>query len=545
MTDLLSAQAAFLDRRRFLQLSAATAVAGLLPGSALAQETPKFGGTFIVGCGTEPRHLNPDIVASLATKLVANPMFNKLVGMASDLSPVPDLATSWTVSDDGKVYRFELAEGVKWHDGKPFTSKDVKFTFEKVLFVLHASGKAVVPFVDSIDTPSDNVVEFRLNKPIDMFMTIVSQQGYILPEHVYADGDIMQHAANTQPIGTGPFKFDSWSRGQELVLVRNTDYFKKDQPFVDRIVARFIPDPASRVRALEAGEVDYVVYIDLPPSAIAGLQDNPDVTVTSKGHEAWGSIVELIMNNEKKPFDNVKVRQALAHAIDRDFINKAAYFGLGRVAKSSINSDLGWPYTADVKQYDFDADKAAALLDEAGAKADANGKRFSASIVVAQTFSAGVKAAQIIAEQLGKLGIDVSVEAIDLATAAERVYVAREFDMYIQSLITGPDPAFGYQTQYVSSNIRPVPYTNGAGYRNAEVDALFEKAAVSADRAERADVYKQIQVKLAEDVPVVWLYENVPYTAYRSSFGNLHSWAAESIYNFGDVFSKEGTDSRA
>lgn len=545
MDDILIAQAAFLTRRNFMKMGAAAAAASALPASAFAQEAPRFGGTFVVGAGTEPRHLNPNIVASLATKLVANPMLNKLVGMAQDLSPTPDLAKSWTQSEDGKVFRFELEEGAKWHDGKPFTSADVKFTFEKVLFPLHAAGKAVQPFVEAIETPSEHVVEFRLSKPVDMFMTVVSQSGYVLPAHVYAEGDIMDHPANSALIGTGPFRFDSWSRGQELVMVRNEQYHRKDQPYVDRIVARFIPEASSRVRALEVGEVDYVVYIDLPPSSIADLKSNPEVTVTSKGHEAWGSIVELIINNEKQSFGDVRVRQAITHAINRDFINQAAYFGLGRVAKSSISSDLGWPYTADVKQFEYDPAKAAKLLDEAGVTAGAGGKRFSASITVAQTFAAGVKAAQIIAEQLGAVGIDISVEAIDLAAAADKVYVQRNFDFYIQSLITGPDPAFGYQTQFHSSNIRPVPYTNGAGYRNAEVDAWFDEAATSEDRARRAEIYKQIQARLAEDAPVVWLYENVPYTAYRSSFGNLHSWAAESIYNFSDVYWKEGKESRA
>ena len=543
--EILAAQAVFITRRSLLKAAGAALPLMALPGFAIAEEAPRYGGAFVVGAGTEPRNLNLNTVASLATKLAANPVFNKLVGMARDLSPTPDLAKSWSVSADGKVYRFELEQGVTWHDGQPFTAKDVKFTFEKMLFPYHAGGKAIQPFVDEIDASDDHVVEFRLNKPIDMFMTIVSQQGYIMPAHVYGDGDVMEHPANSQPIGTGPFRFASWARGQEIVLERNEQYFRADQPYVDRIVIRFIPEPSARVRALEAGEVDYVVYIDLPPSSIEGLRSNPDITVVSEGHEAWGSIVELIFNNEKKPFDNVKVRQALSHAIDREFINDFAYFGLGRVAKSSINSDLGWPYTPEVKQYEHDVEKAAQLLDEAGVAAGADGKRFSTSIVVTQSFAAGVKAAQIIAEQLGKLGIDVRVEAIDLATAAEKVYVTREYDMYIQSLITGPDPAFGYQTQYTSSNIRPVPYTNGAGYRNAEVDSLFEKAATSDDRAARAELYKQIQVILAEEAPVVWLYENVPYTAYRSSFGNLHSWAAESIYNFGDVFWKEGSDSRA
>lgn len=534
-----------VSRRSVLKFSACALPALALPGFVSAQEAPRYGGAFVVGAGTEPRHLNPNIVSDLATKLVANPILNKLVGMARDLTPIPDLARTWTISEDGKTYTFALEEGVLWHDGKPFTSEDVKFTFEKVLFPFHNAGKTISPHVESIEAPNAATIVFKLKHPNDMFLTIVAQQSYIQPKHVYDGTDVMENPANLKPIGTGPFKFSSWTRGQEVVLQRNETYFRKDRPYVDRIVTRFIPEASARVRALEAGEVDYVVYIDLPSSSVASLRANPEFTVVGEGHEAWGSIVELILNNEKAPFGEVKVRQALAHAIDRQFIVEKAYFGLGRVAKSSVSSDLGWPYDPNVKQYDYDPEKAERLLDEAGVARGANGIRFRTSVVVAITFAAGVKAAQIVAEQLAKVGIAVEVESVDPATSAERVYLTRQYDMYIQSLITGPDPAMGMQAQYISGNIRPVPYTNGAGYRNAEVDALFEKAATNADRRQRAVLYKKIQAILAEQVPVVWLYENVPFSAYRSSFGNLHSWAAESIYNYGDVYWKDGSPTRA
>jgi peptide/nickel transport system substrate-binding protein len=515
-----------------------------MPGMVFAADEPRYGGSFIVGSGSEPRHLNQNITTDSVVKLISNPIFSKLVGLRSDFTPEPDLAKSWTISDDGLTYSFLLHGGVTWHDGKPLTSEDVKFTFEKVLFTYHNIGKSMAGFVESIETPDATTVIFKLKKPNDVFLTFVSGQSYIQPKHIYDGTDIMENPTNLKPVGSGPFKFSEWSRGREIVLVRNENYFRNDRPYVDRIVTRFIPEASARVRALEAGEIDYLAYFDLPPAMVADLQKNPDVTVVSQGHEAWASILELMLNLDRAPYDNVLVRRAITHAIDRQFIVDKAKYGLAKVATGPISSDLAWAYTPETRQYAFNIDEANNLLDEAGFKKDANGVRFKATIVVTKTIEANVKAAQIIAEQLKQVGINVQVRAIDDAASAEAVYTKRDFDMYVQSLTTGPDPAMGMQRQYISSNIRPVPYTNGIGYRNPKVDELFASAAAEPLRAKRAELYKEISKILSEDAALVWLYENNAYSAFNAAFGNLHSWAAESIYSYGDVYWKQGENSR-
>jgi peptide/nickel transport system substrate-binding protein len=536
-----------VSRRAVLQgLAAAAALPYLaMPGFARAADMPLYGGTFVVGSGTEPRHLNQNITTDSATKLISNPIFSKLVGLKSDFTPSADLARSWTVSDDGLIYTFKLEEGVTWHDGKPFSSDDVKFTFEKVLFEYHNIGKSLGAFVASVTTPDANTVVFTLKSPNDVFMTFVAGQSYIQPKHIYDGTDIMNNPANLKPIGTGPFKFSQWARGRELTLLRNDAYFKKNQPYVERIVTRFIPEASARVRALEAGEIDYVAYFDLPPSMVADLQKNADLTVVSKGHEAWGSIVELMMNLDKAPYNDVRVRRAITHAIDRDFIIAKANYGLSKIATGPISSEIAWAYNPDTKQYPFNIAEANRLLDEAGVAKDGNGIRFKAGIVVTRTIEANLKAAQIIAEQLKKVGIAVEVLSMDAATTTEAVYTKREYDMFIQSLTTGPDPAMGMQRQYISSNIRPIPFTNGIGYRNPKVDDLLAKAAGDPERQKRAVLYKEASAVLCEDAALVWLYENAAYSAFNSAFGNLHSWAAESIYSYGDVFWKEGESKRS
>lgn len=536
-----------ISRRVVLQgITAAAALPYIsMPGIARAADGPLYGGTFIVASGGEPRHLNQNITTDSVTKLISNPIFSKLVGLRSDFQPAPDLAKSWTISEDGLTYTFNLEEGVTWHDGKPLTSEDVKFTFEKVLFEFHNIGKSLGQFVETISTPDAKTIVFKLKAPNDVFLTFIAGQSYIQPKHIYDGTDIMTNPANLKPIGSGPFKFSEWARGRELTLLRNDKYFKKDQPFVDRIVTRFIPEAAARVRALEAGEVDYVAYFDLPPSMVASLQKNKKVTVASKGHEAWGSIVELMMNLDRAPYNDVRVRQAVTHAIDRNFIIDKANYGLSKIATGPISSQIAWAYTPDTKQYPYNIAEANRLLDEAGLKKDGSGIRFKAGIVVTRTIEANVKTAQIIAEQLKQVGIAAEVLSMDDATSSETVYKKREFDMFIQSLTTGPDPAMGMQRQYISNNIRPIPFTNGIGYRNPKVDDLLNKAAAEPDREKRAVFYKDVSKVLCDDAALVWLYENGAYSAFNANFGNLHTWAAESIYSYGNVFWKEGKARRA
>lgn len=534
-----------LSRRSLLQGIAVSIPFMAMPGLSFAQSGPRYGGTFIVGCGTEPRHLNQNITTDSATKLISNPIFSKLVGLKSDFSPTPDLAKSWTISDDGKTYTFDLHEGVMWHDGKPLTSEDIRFTFEQILFAHHNIGKTLAPFIEGIETPDEKTITFHLKSPNDVFLTFVAGQSYIQPKHLYDGSDIAENPANLAPVGSGPFKFSEWSKGREVVLVRNENYFLKDKPYVDRIVTRFIPEPSARIRSLEAGEIDYVAYFDLPPAFVVELQKNPAIKVVSEGHEAWGSIVELMMNLDKAPYNDVRVRRAITHAIDRQFIVEKANYGLSKVATGPVSSQIGWAYNADTQQYPYDPELANKLLDEAGVARGSDGNRFSARIVVTRTIEANLKSAQIIAEQLRQVGIDVEVQGLDAATVVEAVYTTREFDMFVQSLTTGPDPAMGMQRQYVSSNIRPVPYTNGIGYRNPQVDEMFAKAAASPSRDERAALYKEISAILCEDAALVWLYENAAYSAFNAAFGNLHEWAAESIYSYGDVFWMEGAESRA
>ena len=225
-----------------------------------APETPVRGGTFVTALSGDPGHLNPAISTMGVTHEASELMFNGLVGMDQNLNPIPELASSWTIEEDGALYRFTLKDGVTWHDGVAFTSRDVKFTFEELLLKFHGRTRASIrPNLAGIDTPDERTVVFRFREP---YAPLLSQldvtEAPILPSHVYAGSDPERNPANLRPIGTGPFKFGSFNQNSDLTLVRNPAYFKPGLPYLDTVKMRIIPDAAARILALQKGEVDWI-----------------------------------------------------------------------------------------------------------------------------------------------------------------------------------------------------------------------------------------------------------------------------------------------
>jgi peptide/nickel transport system substrate-binding protein len=523
--------------RRSLLLALPLSLVGV---AARAQEKPKLGGTLVASIGGEPSTLNPDITTDFYPYVIDGPIFSKIATLGPDSQPVPDLAKSWEISPDGKVYTFHLNTGVKWHDGQHFSSDDVKFTYEKILGVYHGSGQVIFKRVSSIATPDADTVVVTLSEPYAAFFTFIARDGRILPKHIFEKGAILENPANMKPIGTGPFRFVSWNRGSDITLERNPDYFVKGQPYLDKIVFKVIPDASARLVALEAGEIDYIPAYDLENAAVERLQKSKDITVTSKGHESWAAITELMFNTDKAPFGDVRVRRALAQAIDRKFIVDKATFALNKVATGPISSEMAWAYTPDVRIYSFDPKAAEQQLDEAGFKRGPDGVRFHARLIALRGSDIFARTAEIVATQLKAVGVDVQVSILDRATALPQIYTTREFDMFIHSLTTGPDPAIGVERQYASSNIRPSPFTNAVGYRNPQVDKLLADAAVATSRDQRAALYKDFQKIVVGDAPMVWLYEDKTFSAYRNEFGGMHDWGPDSNYDSGRAWWKMG-----
>lgn len=479
--------------------------------------------TLVVAVGGDPGALNPAVTTSGGTHPVTDQIFNGLVGLDQQLNPVPELAERWTIEDDGRTYRFSLRPGVRWHDGTPFTAADVKFTFEEALLKYHARTRAALErLVDRIETPDDLTVVIRLRRPYGpLLQRLDVVEASIIPRHQYAGHDLLSGEPTRRPIGTGPFRFVRYAPGDRIELERNRDYFRDGLPLLDRIVFRVLPNPATSVAALESGDVDFLSNV--PGADIPRLRARADIAVVPSTGASGGSLCQdvLIPNHARPPFNDLRVRRAVAHAIDRRFIVDRVYFGQGQPATGPISHLLAWAYTADVRQYRHDPAAAQALLDDAGLPVRGDGERFHVTFTHSNNHQ---RLAQVLREQLKAIDVRLDLQTLDFNAQVEQVFVKKAFDLGLASYCNGADPDIGVRRVYVSSNIGPYPFSNGAGYRNARVDTLFDEASRITDRQSRRSRYVEIQRLLAEDVPYFWLVDSQSLRAHTTAFTGFRLW---------------------
>ncbi len=484
--------------------------------------------TLVIAQGGDPGALNPAVTTSGNTHPVTDQIFNGLVGLDADLKPVPELAESWQIEDDGRTYRFTLRDDVRWHDGARFTSGDVKFTFENALLKYHSRTRAALEgLLLAVDTPDERTAVFRLKRPYSpLLQRLDVVEASIIPRHQYEGQDLLSGEPTRHPIGTGPFRFVSYAPGNNVVLERNPDYFRKGLPGVDRLVFRIFPNPSMSIAALENGEVDYVGGV--PGADADRLRKNAEIAVVSGTGGSGGSICEdvLIPNLTRKPFSDLRVRRAFAHAIDKRFIVDRVYFGQGTPATGPISHLLSWAYTPETRQYPHDRGTARKLLDEAGLKAGKNGERFAITFTHAQNQQ---RLAQALRQQLGEVGITLNLQTLDFNAAVEQVFVKKTFDLGFASFCNGNDPDIGVRRVYVSSNIGPFPFSNGAGYRNARIDQLFDLASAPAERDARRPHYVEIQQILTDEVPYFWLIDSEGLRAHRTAFTGFRLWTGAFV----------------
>jgi peptide/nickel transport system substrate-binding protein len=492
-----------------------------------APPTPGGGGTLVVAISADPGHLNPAITTSGGTHTASELMYNGLVGLGPNLEPIPELAESWEIEDDGAVYRFRLRKGVTWHDGQPFTSADVKFTFEEVLLKFHSRTRASVgPALEAIETPDASTVVLRFKQPYAPFLQQLDvTEAPIVARHIYEGTDPMENPANFAPVGTGPFEFVSYTPDSEIKLARNEAYWKPGLPKLDVVVMRIVPEAGSQVIALEAGEVNWLWGIPGPDQQ--RLESDPNIEFLRTDRNPGGSncIMTVGFNLDRPILQDVRVRRAIAHAIDRQQYVDRILFGQGRVAEAPISSGIAWAHATGLAMPAFDTAAAAALLDEAGWKAADGGIRTASGVAgVADGtpldidflhFPSFARYGELLRAQLGAVGIDLTLKPLDPPVFADTVFKARDFDTNIISYCNGTDPEIGVRRMYVSSQIGPVPFSNAAAYRNADVDTLFDQAQQTIDRDERAKTYRQIQEQVVEDQPYVWVVETSGTRAYR------------------------------
>ena len=484
---------------------ALTALAVAAPG-----EEPKRGGTLVVAGGAGLRHLNP-AVQSGANGGLGVQLFAGLVRVDEHFEPQPYLAKRWEISEDGLSYTFHLERNARFHDGTPVTSADVAFSLG-VVKAHHPFGVAMFDAVDRVDTPDAHTAVIRLRKPHPALMqSLVPLLMPVLPRHVFGDGrDPKTHPANAMPIGSGPFRFKEWVRGQHVILERNDDFFIEGRPRLERIVVRFFKETSVRLLALEKGEVDYYPFAGLRFGDIARLGRHPDLRVSTKGYEALGAVNYVEFNLRAPPFDDLRVRRAVAYAIDQEYMVETLHHGVPHPGYGPLHHANPF-HIEGLHRYPVDLERARALLDEAGYAPDADGVRVRVSLDVppfhADSLGTG---AHYIKSQLKKVGIAVDLRAsADFPSWAQRI-ASWDYQATMNTHWNYPDPIIGVHRIYLCANVRKTLWSNTEGYCNARVDALLGEAGSSVDVQRRKALYAQFQRIVNAELPLYFINEE-PY----------------------------------
>jgi peptide/nickel transport system substrate-binding protein len=501
-------------------------------------EQPVRGGTLVVALdGGDPGSLNPAVTSNGGVHTASEPMFNGLVGLDKDGKPTPELAASWTVEQNGALYRFTLRDNVKWHNGTPFTSDDVKFTFEKALLPFHSRTRASLTAANvAVAAPDPRTVTFTFPAPYaPLLQQLNVTEAPIIPRNVYEGcADISTVAgcpANKTPVGTGPFKFESYTT-TEIRMVRNPDYFRPGLPYLDSLVERFYADQGTKTLAIQRHEADWAWSIQGPD--LATLRGDRGVTLADAGRgPGGGNCVLTVAFNLRPPagrtnfFSDVRVRQALWAATNRQQGFDQVLFGQGRVATQPINTAIEVARATNINLPTFDVNRAKSLLDQAGWR-DENGTRVARgaqgvpdgtpfNIDYHGFVGSQIDYGQALKQQWKAVGINVETKQEDNPTLSANVFRDRQFDTAAISYCNEADPLIGVRRQYHSSQISTTAFTNAAGYSNPEMDRLWDQSTTEADANRRRQIFQQIQEMAVRDLPYIWLAESVSTRAYNAA----------------------------
>ncbi len=519
-----------LTRRELFLSAGALAASSLLPAVVRAQTaaTPKRGGTLTVHLGSEQRILNPALRASTGVYIVTSKLIESLVDLDADGRVVPQLATAWSAAPDGKTVTFTLRQGVTWHDGKPFTSADVQYNALE-LWQKHLNfGTALQLNLTAVDTPDAHTAVFRYSRPIplDLLLRALADLGYVVPRHVFEGTNVLENPANTAPIGTGPYRFKQYERGQFIIAERNPNYWRKDQPYLDQVIWRIITDKSAATAALETGQVQLSAYSQLTLADLDRLAKDKNFLVTSKGLEANQFNNTLEFNFRRKEIADLRVRQAIAHSLDVDFFIENFLYGQGKRATGPIPSTSTAFYPTDSKvPYPFDLKRANALLDEAGYKRGAGGVRFSLKLVPIQNGEDVPLLATFIQQSLAEIGIKVEVVNYDIAGALSAVYKEHNFDIATGWHQYRGDPAVSTTVWFRSGSPAGAPWTNQYGWQSDKVDQLIDNAASEIDTAKRRALYGEFVREVNAQLPILFVTERQFYSVVSRKVQNSHNTA--------------------
>lgn len=461
------------------------------------------------------------------------------------MTPKPGVAESWSSSDDKLTWTFKLRKDVKFHDGQPMTSADVKYSMEKVVGKFHSRGGKVMKLVESVETPDDFTVVFKLKSEVPFFLLAFQpNEAPILPKHILGTAEYTEKKAIRQspfmknPLGTGPFRLVEFKEGSHITLERNPHYWKKGLPYLDKIVYRILPDDNSRVIAMEKGEADIATIGNIPDVELVRLKGLDHIDFTDKGMEALGPVANITFNLRDKYAGNLKVRQAINLVHDRETINKVIWHGQAKPVETPFFPGSKY-YNDELTPSEYNVDKANKLLDEAGFKPGADGVRFELTVDYTPYGTTWQRLAEYTKQQLKKIGIKGNIRSLDLGAWLKAIFTDWDFQMTNTYGNGYYDPVIGIARYYTTSSIKKgASFTNASGWSNPEVDKLFNQAATETDEAKRKEMFFRIQEIMQAELPHIHLVALPTVTLFNKRVQNLPDVGIQPYTGYDEVWLK-------
>jgi len=476
--------------------------------------SPKSGGTLIAARAADMKGLDPHKQTAFSSFRALEHIYDPLLALDKHMNVVPNLAESWEWSGEGKTLTMKLRQNVKFHNGDPMTSADVKFSYERILNEeTGAAARSFFTSIETIDNPDDYTVVFNLSAPNSAILAAMTNPNSAILSQKALEGG--SDPAN-EAIGTGAFKLVNWEPDNVLLLEKNPDFWIEGLPYLDGIEFRTIPDEASILAGLRAGTLDWAL-INNPRIGIVAGSGNSQLVISTAPALAYHV---LQLNASRPMFQELKVRQAIACAIDRQQVLDTASLGEGEVTGPATPLY----YRIDQNElfcYQKDIEKAKALMAEAG-----NPEVKFTIIAAADEPPTAIAEAQNIQAQLAEIGVTAEIETLELGVYVDR-WLKADFDAAVALNGGNPDPHnMFFRYWHSTGNLNSV-----AAYSAPEIDELLQQGQALTDPAERKKIYDQVQILLAEAVPWVWLYVGNEYRVMQPYVMNYTSLSnGQTIY---------------
>ncbi|MGH7835648.1 MAG: ABC transporter substrate-binding protein, partial [Candidatus Binatia bacterium] len=455
---------------------------------ALPAEVPKPGGVLVMGIARDINAMNPLVGTRSTEEHIRNLMFEALLSTDLNGKIQPNLAASWNVSSDGRIYTFQLREGVKFHNGKEMTAEDVKFSIDYTLNPKNgAYGYTDLALVDRCETDGKHRLRIILKKRSVPFLASLTAipTFSVVPKESLPEGVTRP---TQYPPGTGPFKFHEWQPKQRIVLRRHNEYWGQ-KPYIEQLVLRPVGNDTARINALQARDVDMIERV--PYEWVKQMQEGK-LPGFSLVHSEAAAYRRLVFNVAAPPFNNKKLRLAVAHALNKKEILQAAYLGFGKTVDQKYPQGHEW-HLADLPSPAYDLAKARALVKETGYDGQ------PIKILVEQSSTRETEELALQA-QLKKIGLNIQPQMTDRG-AQTTLVLGGEFSLVFRGGDFLPDPVATYATHFSCEPDPKKRRTNFSGYCNKEVDSMFQQLATEADAAKRKSLLRAILTHLSEDVP--------------------------------------------